>query len=88
MSKYPGRCFNFGMALALWSLTGCTRAPSFDILGSLFPAWLVCLVFGILLTALTHWFLLQLQVSIALPILLYPSLIAFFTLCLWLVFFG
>ena len=27
-------------------LTGCGRAPSFDILGSFFPAWLVCLVVG------------------------------------------
>ena len=29
----------------------CSRAPSFDVLGSLFPAWLLCLALGLLCAA-------------------------------------
>jgi YtcA family len=64
-----------------------SRAPSFDILGSLFPAWLVCLAAGLLLTGLCHWLFLRTRVVLAVPILTYPSLIALFTFDLWLGFF-
>jgi fructose-specific phosphotransferase system IIC component len=73
-------------ALAPWLLAGCGRAPSFDILGSFFPAWLVCLVVAILLTVISRA-LLQRWVDIAFPVLVYPSLTALFTLLLWLAFF-
>lgn len=62
-------------------------APSFDILGSYFPAWLVCLTLAILLAALTRWLLLRLQIQLMPPILVYPSLTALFTFALWLIFF-
>jgi hypothetical protein len=77
-----------GAALTACLLTGCARAPTFDIMGSLFPAWLVCFVVGILLTALARWLLLRLQIPIVFPVLVYPCLTALFTFLLWLVFFG
>jgi hypothetical protein len=64
-----------------------TRAPSFDILGSFFPAWLACLGLGLLLTVLVRWILLRLHIAIAFPILTYPSLTLLLTLALWLAFF-
>jgi hypothetical protein len=64
-----------------------TRAPSFDILGSFFPAWLVCLVLGLVLAAGMRWALLRVGIVLDLPILTYPSLTALFTLSLWLIFF-
>jgi YtcA-like protein len=64
-----------------------TRAPSFDILGSFFPAWLVCVVLAVFLTVAARWLLLRLRVVIALPILTYPSLTVLFSLALWLAFF-
>ncbi|MBV8552693.1 MAG: hypothetical protein JOY54_15455 [Acidobacteriaceae bacterium] len=76
-----------GLALALLLLTSCVRAPSFDIVGSFFPAWLACFTIAILLTVLSRWLLSRLQIPIAWPILAYPSLIAFFTFALWLAFF-
>jgi hypothetical protein len=76
-----------GCGLALAVLTSCGRAPSFDILGSFFPAWLVCLASGLVLTVGARWLLLHLHIVIALPILTYPSLTALFTLALWLAFF-
>ena len=72
---------------ALWLLASCSRAPSFDILGSFFPAWLVCVVVAILLTVLARWLLLRLHIAVVLPILVYPSLTALFAFALWLVFF-
>ncbi len=67
-------------------LTGCGRAPSFDILGSFFPAWLVCLVVSIVLTVVSRA-LLSRSVEIVWPVLVYPSLTAVFTFALWIVLF-
>lgn len=64
-----------------------TRAPSFDLLGSFFPAWLICLALGLLLTAGARWVLSRAHVEIAAPVLTYPSLTALFTFALWLIFF-
>jgi hypothetical protein len=68
-------------------LVSCSRAPSVDILGSFFPAWLICFVTAILLTASARLALLRLQIKVSLPALLYPSLAAFLTFALWLIFF-
>jgi hypothetical protein len=76
-----------GWLLAPLFWGGCARAPSFDILGSFFPAWLVCLAVAILLTVLARWLLLRLRIAVAFPILVYPALTAFLTFALWLVFF-
>lgn len=64
-----------------------TRAPSFDILGSFFPAWLVCLAIGLILTVAARWLLLRTRVAIAVPVVTYPSFTALFTLALWLALF-
>jgi len=68
-------------------LLGCSQAPSVDVLGSFFPAWLVCFLVSIVLTALVRLALLRLRVEAALPMLVYPSLAALFTFMLWLIFF-
>lgn len=82
------RSFRCGVALLPWLLTACNRAPTFDILGSLFPAWLVCLMLGILLALLARWVLVSKKVLIHWPVLVYPSLAALFTFMSWLIFFG
>ena len=69
------------------SCAGCSRAPSFDILGSFFPAWLICLASGLSLTLAARWLLLRAGVVLAIPVLTYPSLTALFTFALWLAFF-
>ena len=68
-------------------LLGCSQAPSVDVLGSFFPAWLVCFLVAIALTAFARLALLRLRVKAALPMLVYPSLAALFTFMLWLIFF-
>jgi hypothetical protein len=70
---------------------GCSRAPSFNILGSYFPAWIVCGVLGILLTVAVRLFFVRINLEnelIAPLILVYPCLTAFFTFTLWLLFFS
>ena len=74
-------------ALASLFLAGCGRAPSVDILGSFFPAWLVCFAAAVLLTALSRLVLLRFGIKVELPVLVYPSLTAFLTFALWLIFF-
>jgi hypothetical protein len=76
-----------GLFLAVMLCTSCSRAPSFDILCSFFPAWLLCLTLGLLVTVAARWMLLRVRVVLALPILTYPSLTATFTFALWLIFF-
>ena len=82
------RSFFFEIALLPCLASGCSRAPSFDIIGSFFPAWLICLIIGILLAALGRWLLLRQQIAVAWPILVYPSLAALFTFLFWLIFFS
>jgi len=77
----------FGATLTALVLTGCGRAPSFDVLGSFFPAWLACLAAALLLTAVCRWLLSRLHIEIVLPVLTYPSLAALFTFALWFAFF-
>ena len=71
-------------------LAGCSRAPSFNILGSYFPAWIFCGIVGILLTVVARiWFVhAKLEQDFSPLILVYPCLTAFFTFTLWLLFFS
>jgi hypothetical protein len=85
---FANRRLIYAIALICIMPTGCARDPSFDIVGSLFPAWLACLVAGIVLTIPARWFLARLQVAIVYPILIFPSLAALFTFVLWLIFFS
>jgi len=81
------RWVSLACALAPLLLAGCSRAPSLDILGSFFPAWLVCFISAILLTTICRLVLLRLHMRLDLPLLAYPSLTALFTFALWLILF-
>lgn len=81
------RSMRCGLVFASLLLASCERAPSFDVLGSFFPAWLACLAAAILLTVLARWLCLRLRIALAPPILIYPSLTALFAFALWLIFF-
>jgi YtcA family len=74
------------LVFACLAVTGCERAPSFDILGSYFPGWLVSLTVALLLTVLVRFLVLRLKIELSAPIVVYPSLLAGLTFALWLVF--
>lgn len=69
-------------------LASCERAPSFDVVGSFFPAWLFCLAIAIVLVVLARWILLRFGIALAPPIVIYPSLTAMFGFAMWLIFFS
>jgi YtcA family len=69
--------------------TGCSRAPSVDVLGSFFPVWMLCLTIGTILAFAVRWILLRcrLESEVGPLALFYPSVVVLFTCLLWLVFF-
>ena len=81
------RLVTYVLALAPLLFTSCGRAPAVDILGSFFPGWLVCLVAAVLLTAIGRLVLFRFHLNFDLPVVAYPSLTAFLTFALWLIFF-
>jgi hypothetical protein len=78
-----------GLALSMLA-TGCTRAPSFNVLGSFFPAWILCGVIGILLAVGVRVLFVRAKFEQELSplIVVYPCLAAFFTFTIWLLFFS
>jgi hypothetical protein len=75
---------------SIFLLAGCSHAPTFNILGSFFPSWLLCLITGICMAVLTNWILTRYKLDklIVWPVLIYPCLAAFFSFLLWLIFFS
>jgi YtcA family len=77
-----------GTVLVL-SATGCSRAPTFNILGSFFPSWMLCGIIGILLTVAARLYFVKigLEQHLSPLIVVYPCLTLFFMFTFWLLFF-
>lgn len=73
---------------ALPVVAGCAQAPSYDVMGSLFPAWILCIALGCLLTVAVRWLLVRFRISVFLPVVTYPCFTACFTFAIWLIFFS
>lgn len=75
--------------LGMLSLAGCARAPTFNIMGSYFPAWLLCILAGIAGASLASYLLgrFRKQHLIRWTIVVYPSLAASIAFTLWLALF-
>jgi hypothetical protein len=69
---------------------GCSRAPTFNILGSFFPAWILCGVIGIVLAVAVRALFVRLNFEreLAPLIVVYPCLAALLTFSIWLLFFS
>jgi hypothetical protein len=76
-------------ALLTFQIAGCRRAPTFNILGSFFPSWLICLFAGISLSVIANRIFAQfaLENEILWPIIVYPCLALLFASVFWLIFF-
>ena len=62
------------------------HSPTVDILGSYFPAWMICILTGLTLTFVTHWII---QVQDLKPYvgpapLIYSCLMIIFTFATWI----
>jgi YtcA-like protein len=92
-SKLPDRCSRLtlgNLIAAILLQAGCSRAPTFNILGSFFPAWILCGLTGIVLTAVVRYIFVRTKFEQELSplILVYPCLAALFTFTMWLIFFS
>jgi hypothetical protein len=69
--------------------TGCGQAPSVDIIGSFFPAWMICLSVAVMLAFAVRYLLVRyhLESDVGPVALFYPSVVLLFTSLLWLIFF-
>jgi YtcA family len=74
-------------------VAGCGRSgfhsPAIDVLGSYFPAWMICMLIGLALTLIARLVLvaLKLDADVRPAPIVYPCLMTVFTLAAWLLFF-
>jgi hypothetical protein len=76
-------------ALAAVLVSGCAYPPSISVLGSYFPAWLFCIIAGVVLTVVIHLILKRLLAEHLLgpAAVVYPTFVTFFSLAVWLMLF-
>lgn len=92
MPLASGRCRNRAIGFAVIAavlMSGCAYAPSASVLGAYFPDWLFCIVAGVLLTVVIYLIVKRLQADhlIGPSAVVYPTLVAFLALAVWLVLF-
>ncbi len=78
-----------GISAVCLIVSGCSRAPNIDVIGSFFPVWMLCLAIAIPLTFLARFALVRFQLEnhVGPLALFYPSVVVLFTSLLWLIFF-
>jgi hypothetical protein len=84
-----------GIALALLVVfvvavrMGSRHSPTIDLLGSYFPAWMVCILSGLALTLIAHWIVQfrNLKAYLGPAPLIYSSLMIVFTFATWILFY-
>jgi hypothetical protein len=72
------------------ALTGCSGAPSQNILGSYFPSWMICVLAGIGAAIVVRYGLAAAGIDKILPapLLVYLSFTVFFAFATWLAWLG
>ena len=65
------------------------RSPTIDILGSYFPAWMICMVSGLTLTLVSRWIIraYHLEAYASPAPLIYSCLTIIYTFVTWIVFY-
>ncbi len=83
--------FGFAVVVLCWVAVRISsdHSPTVDILGSYFPAWMICILSGLTLTLIAHWII---QVQNLKPYvgpapLIYSCLMIIFTFATWILFY-
>ncbi len=65
------------------------HSPTVDVLGSYFPAWMVCIISGLTLTLVAHWIvqICHLKPYLGPAPLIYSCLMIIFTFATWILFY-
>jgi YtcA-like protein len=81
--------FAISMLGVIQLCSGCSRAPSVDIIGSFFPVWMVCLTIAVFLVFGVRYLLLRFKIEqdVGPLALFYPSAVILLTCLMWLIFF-
>jgi YtcA family len=82
--------------LGLWRaaitlpVAACSYSPTMDLLGSYFPAWMLCAVIGIVVSVVIRQILAVTGINdyVVAPLLTYAGLAVSATLLAWLLWFG
>jgi hypothetical protein len=76
--------------LVVAQLAGCRLAPTFNILGSFFPSWLICLFAGIIVAVIASRVFARfaLDKEILWPVVVYPCIALLSACTIWLIFFN
>jgi uncharacterized membrane protein len=77
------------LTAACFFCLGCGRAPAVDIIGSFFPAWIVCVTIAVVLAFVVRILLLRwkFEQEVGPVALFYPSVVVLLSCSLWLIFF-
>jgi hypothetical protein len=69
--------------------TGCSRAPSINIIGSFFPVWMLCAIIAVVIAFVVRALLVRfkLETEVGPVALFYPSVVLLSACLLWLIFF-
>ena len=75
--------------LLILLLGGCAHSPTVDVLGSYFPAWMLCIIIGLFSTLIVRLVLIGFGIyaHLRLKPVLFSGTTIFITLAVWLVFF-
>lgn len=70
--------------------SGCSRAPSAEVIGTFLPAWMFCIAGALVLTGLIRLALVRrgLEQKLGPLVLFYPSVAVAICCLLWLIFFA
>lgn len=69
-------------------LSGCAaRSPSIPILGAYFPAWMLCILVGIVLATLVRFMFGRVRIDVVPRPAVYPALAIAFAIAMWLMFY-
>jgi hypothetical protein len=76
--------------VAAFGLGGCSTSPAQNLLGSFFPAWMLCMAAGVGSTVILRQVLSALGINqyLIAPPLTYLCLVVASTLLVWLLWFG
>src|SRR5215471_2060610 len=83
----------FGIGIVvLWTVAVCIsshHSATVDILGSYFPAWMVCILSGLAMTFIAQWTIQVLNVKpyVGPAPLIYSCLMIIFTFATWILFY-
>jgi len=77
------------LVLLILLLGGCAHSPTVDVLGSYFPAWMLCIIIGIFSTLIVRLLLIGFGIyaHLRLKPVVFSGTTIFITLTVWLVFF-